>query len=142
MMSRKSGYGIQRRSLMKNIPNSTIQWKNVLAEKKPIAWSHFIVESDVEFNSILFIPSKAPSDVYENCYSAKANLKLYVRRIFISDEFEKLFPKYLGFVMGIVDSNTFPLNVSREMIQQHSSLNTIKKNLIRKALYMIRQIAK
>lgn len=111
------------------------------SEDKPLAWSHFTAEGDVEFKSILFIPPKAPSDLYESYYSAKANLKLYVRRVFISDEFEELLPKYLGFLMGIVDSDTLPLNVSREMLQQHNSLKTIKKKLIRKALDMIRRIA-
>lgn len=80
-------------------------WVNValcpqdFSEEKPIAWSHFTAEGDVEFKSILFIPPKAPSDLYESYYSAKANLKLYVRRVFISDEFEELLPKYLGFLM-------------------------------------------
>lgn len=111
------------------------------SEEKPLAWSHFTAEGDVEFKSILFIPPKAPQDLYESYYNAKANLKLYVRRVFISDEFEELLPKYLGFLLGIVDSDTLPLNVSREMLQQHNSLKTIKKKLIRKALDMIRRIA-
>lgn len=111
------------------------------SEEKPLAWSHFTAEGDVEFKSILFIPPKAPQDLYESYYNAKANIKLYVRRVFISDEFEELLPKYLGFLMGIVDSDTLPLNVSREMLQQHNSLKTIKKKLIRKALDMIRRIA-
>ncbi|MBO8589990.1 molecular chaperone HtpG, partial [Staphylococcus aureus] len=71
----------------------------------------------------------------------KSNLKLYVRRVFISDEFDELLPKYLSFLKGLVDSDTLPLNVSREMLQQHGSLKTIKKKLIRKALDMIRRIA-
>lgn len=111
------------------------------SEEKPLAWSHFTAEGDVEFKSILFIPPKAPHDLYESYYNAKANIKLYVRRVFISDEFEEFLPKYLGFLMGIVDSDTLPLNVSREMLQQHNSLKTIKKKLIRKALDMIRRIA-
>jgi len=111
------------------------------SEEKPLAWTHFTAEGDVEFKSILFIPPKAPHDLYESYYNAKANIKLYVRRVFITDEFEELLPKYLGFLMGIVDSDTLPLNVSREMLQQHNSLKTIKKKLIRKALDMIRRIA-
>jgi heat shock protein beta len=79
--------------------------------------------------------------LFENYYSQKAFLKLYVRRVFISDEFDELLPKYLSFLRGIVDSDTLPLNVSREMLQQHSSLKTIKKKLVRKALDMIRRIA-
>uniref|UniRef100_A0A0D6QZH7 Endoplasmin homolog n=1 Tax=Araucaria cunninghamii TaxID=56994 RepID=A0A0D6QZH7_ARACU len=111
------------------------------SEEQPLAWSHFSAEGDVEFKALLFVPPKAPSDLYESYYTAKANLKLYVRRVFISDEFEELLPKYLGFLKGLVDSDTLPLNVSREMLQQHGSLKTIKKKLIRKALDMIRRIA-
>ncbi|OVA19636.1 Heat shock protein Hsp90 family [Macleaya cordata] len=112
------------------------------SEDKPMAWSHFTAEGDVEFKAVLFVPPKAPHDLYESYYNAdKSNLKLYVRRVFISDEFDELLPKYLNFLMGLVDSDTLPLNVSREMLQQHSSLKTIKKKLIRKALDMIRRIA-
>ncbi|CAN6200500.1 unnamed protein product [Urochloa humidicola] len=112
------------------------------SDDKPMAWSHFTAEGDVEFKALLFVPPKAPHDLYESYYNNnKSNLKLYVRRVFISDEFDDLLPKYLNFLKGIVDSDTLPLNVSREMLQQHSSLKTIKKKLIRKALDMIRKIA-
>lgn len=112
------------------------------SDEKPLAWSHFTAEGDVEFKAVLFVPPKAPSDLYESYYNSnKSNLKLYVRRVFISDEFDELLPKYLNFLKGLVDSDTLPLNVSREMLQQHSSLKTIKKKLIRKALDMIRKIA-
>ncbi|XP_057728361.1 endoplasmin homolog [Arachis stenosperma] len=111
-------------------------------DEKPLAWSHFNAEGDVEFKAVLFVPPKAPHDLYESYYNSnKSNLKLYVRRVFISDEFDELLPKYLSFLKGLVDSDTLPLNVSREMLQQHSSLRTIKKKLIRKALDMIRRIA-
>ncbi|KAL8172121.1 hypothetical protein V2J09_023925 [Rumex salicifolius] len=111
-------------------------------DEKPMAWSHFNAEGDVEFKAVLFVPPKAPTDLYESYYNAnKSNLKLYVRRVFISDEFDDLLPKYLSFLMGLVDSDTLPLNVSREMLQQHNSLKTIKKKLIRKALDMIRKLA-
>jgi len=111
-------------------------------DDKPMSWSHFSAEGDVEFKALLFVPPKAPHDLYESYYNAnKSNLKLFVRRVFISDEFDDLLPKYLSFLMGIVDSDTLPLNVSREMLQQHSSLKTIKKKLIRKALDMIRKLA-
>lgn len=112
------------------------------SDEKPMAWSHFVAEGDVEFKAVLFVPPKAPHDLYESYYNdKKANVKLYVRRVFISDEFDELLPKYLNFLKGLVDSDTLPLNVSREMLQQHSSLKTIKKKLIRKALDMIRKIA-
>ncbi|KAL6295561.1 hypothetical protein ACE6H2_003703 [Prunus campanulata] len=111
-------------------------------DEKPLSWSHFSAEGDVEFKAVLFVPPKAPQDLYESYYNAnKSNLKLYVRRVFISDEFDELLPKYLNFLKGLVDSDTLPLNVSREMLQQHSSLKTIKKKLIRKALDMIRKLA-
>ncbi|KAJ6840386.1 endoplasmin-like protein [Iris pallida] len=111
-------------------------------DEKPLSWSHFTAEGDVEFKAVLFVPPKAPHDLYESYYNTKkSNLKLYVRRVFISDEFDELLPKYLNFLMGLVDSDTLPLNVSREMLQQHNSLKTIKKKLIRKALDMIRRIA-
>ncbi|KAJ0085523.1 hypothetical protein Patl1_09530 [Pistacia atlantica] len=112
------------------------------SDEKPLAWSHFTAEGDVEFKAVLFVPPKAPQDLYESYYNTnKSNLKLYVRRVFISDEFDELLPKYLSFLKGLVDSDTLPLNVSREMLQQHNSLKTIKKKLIRKALDMIRKIA-
>ncbi|KAL9260596.1 Endoplasmin-like protein [Drosera capensis] len=111
-------------------------------DEKPMAWSHFTAEGDVEFKAVLFVPPKAPHDLYESYYNSnKSNLKLYVRRVFISDEMDELLPKYLSFLKGLVDSDSLPLNVSREMLQQHSSLKTIKKKLIRKALDMIRKLA-
>ncbi|KAL8459159.1 hypothetical protein ACS0TY_036576 [Phlomoides rotata] len=111
-------------------------------DEKPLTWSHFTAEGDVEFKAVLFVPPKAPHDLYESYYNSnKSNLKLYVRRVFISDEFDELLPKYLNFLKGLVDSDSLPLNVSREMLQQHSSLKTIKKKLIRKALDMIRKFA-
>lgn len=112
------------------------------SDDKPLSWSHFTAEGDVEFKAVLYVPPKAPQDLYESYYNSnKSNLKLYVRRVFISDEFDELLPKYLSFLTGLVDSDTLPLNVSREMLQQHSSLKTIKKKLIRKALDMIRKLA-
>ncbi|XP_047328981.1 endoplasmin homolog [Impatiens glandulifera] len=112
------------------------------SDEKPMGWSHFNAEGDVEFKALLFVPPKAPQDLYESYYNTKkSNLKLYVRRVFISDEFDELLPKYLNFLKGLVDSDSLPLNVSREVLQQHDSLKTIKKKLIRKALDMIRKIA-
>eukprot|EP00899_Mesostigma_viride_P016157 jgi/Mesvir1/24542/Mv21880-RA.1 len=108
---------------------------------EPLTYTHFNAEGDVEFKAVLFVPARAPHDLYDNYYSTNANLKMYVRRVFISDEFEELLPKYLNFLKGLVDSDSLPLNVSREMLQQHSSLKTIKKKLVRKALDMIRKLA-
>ncbi|CAI5494528.1 unnamed protein product [Closterium sp. Naga37s-1] len=108
---------------------------------KPLSWAHFSAEGDVEFKAVLFIPPRASYDMYDNYYANKAALKLYVRRVFISEEFEELLPKYLNFLKGLVDSDSLPLNVSREMLQAHSSLKTIRKKLVRKALDMIRRLA-
>ena len=110
-------------------------------DKEPLSYTHFKAEGDVEFKSILFIPEKPPQDLFDNYYNKAAALKLYVRRVFISDEFDELLPKYLSFIKGIVDSDTLPLNVSRETLQQHTSLKVIKKKLVRKALDMIRKLA-
>ena len=107
----------------------------------PLAHTHFRAEGDVEFKAILFIPGRADPGMFDNYYSQGSALKLYVRRVFISDEFDELLPRYLAFMKGIVDSDTLPLNVSRETLQQHSSLKTIKKKLVRKALDMLRRLA-
>lgn len=95
------------------------------------AHAHFKAEGDVEFRSILYVPAAAPWDFYDTYYSRTPAVKLYVRRVFISDGLEELLPRYLSFLLGLVDSDTLPLNVSREMLQQHSSLRTIKKKLVR-----------
>ena len=107
----------------------------------PLAHTHFRAEGDVEFKAILFIPGRAEPGMFDNYYSRGAGLKLYVRRVFISDEFDELLPRYLSFMKGIVDSDSLPLNVSRETLQQHSSLKTIKKKLVRKALDVLRRMA-
>ena len=107
----------------------------------PLAHTHFKAEGDVEFKSILYVPARAEPGQFDNYYGKAAALKLYVRRVFISDEFNELLPKYLSFMKGIVDSDSLPLNVARENLQQHSSLKTIKKKLVRKALDMLRKLA-
>jgi len=108
---------------------------------EPLSWIHFKGEGELEFRSILFTPSAAQSDLYENYYSNHAALRLYVRKVLISDEFEDLLPRYLNFIRGIVDSDDLPLNVSREQLQQAKILKVIQKKLIRKALEMIRRLA-
>lgn len=102
---------------------------------------HFSAEGEVEFRSILFVPSTAPHDLYDQYYSKSSSLKLYVRRVLISDEFEDLMPRYLSFIKGVVDSDDLPLNVSREQLQQSKILKVMGKKLVRKALEMIRKLA-
>lgn len=84
--------------------------------ENPLAYSHFTAEGEIEFKSILFIPSQAPYDLFENYYGRSAALKLYVRRVLITEEFEELMPRYLNFIKGVVDSDDLPLNVSREQL--------------------------
>lgn len=107
-----------------------------------LTWTHFKAEGDVEFRAVLYVPKQSPYDFYDKYYEASTKgVKLYVRRVFISDEFQDLLPRWLSFLRGLVDSDTLPLNVSREMLQAHSSLKTIKKKLVRKVLDLIKKMA-
>ncbi|XP_043266102.1 endoplasmin isoform X2 [Colletes gigas] len=110
--------------------------------QEPLAKIHFIAEGEVTFKSLLFIPKVQPGDSF-NRYGTKAdNIKLYVRRVFITDKFTDMMPNYLSFIRGIVDSDDLPLNVSRENLQQHKLIKVIKKKLIRKVLDMIKKISR
>lgn len=108
----------------------------------PLAHVHFIAEGEVSFKSVLFVPASQPSDSFNRYGTTTDNIKLYVRRVFITDEFQDMLPKYLGFIQGVVDSDDLPLNVSRETLQQHKLLKVIKKKLVRKALDMIKKLDK
>ncbi|NP_001083114.1 uncharacterized protein LOC398753 precursor [Xenopus laevis] len=108
----------------------------------PMAHIHFTAEGEVTFKSILFIPSTAPRGLFDEYGSKKIDfIKLFVRRVFITDDFNDMMPKYLNFVKGVVDSDDLPLNVSRETLQQHKLLKVIRKKLVRKTLDMIKKIA-
>merc|ERR1719268_588455 len=106
----------------------------------PMTQTHFIAEGEVTFKSLLFVPSKQESESFNKYGQAQENIKLYVRRVFITDDFKDMMPNYLSFVKGVVDSDDLPLNVSRETLQQHKLLKVIKKKLVRKTLDMIKKI--
>jgi molecular chaperone HtpG len=108
--------------------------------ENPLAWSHNHVEGNLEYKSLLYVPAKAPFDLWEP--EQKNGIKLYVQRVFIMDDTKNLMPNYLRFIRGIIDSNDLPLNVSREILQSNKTVDSMRKASVKKVLSLLEKMAK
>ncbi|KAI9921782.1 hypothetical protein PsorP6_002066 [Peronosclerospora sorghi] len=107
----------------------------------PLTWIHFQAEGELEFKSILYVPGQAPPDLYTRFENKKADIRLYVRKVLVTDDFDDFLPRYLNFIAGVVDSDDLPINVSRETLQENKILRVIRKKLVRKILEMLRKLS-
>lgn len=108
----------------------------------PLAYTHFSAEGEIEFKSVLYVPSKASPELFHNYYQSKSEIKLFVRRVLVADSFDDLLPRYLNFIRGVVDSDDLPLNVSREQLQQNKIMKVISKKVVRKILELLKNLSK
>jgi heat shock protein 90kDa beta len=109
--------------------------------RDPMSYIHFTAEGEVEFKALLYIPSTDAADLFKNIYASSAPVKLYVKRVLITEEFHDLIPRYLSFIRGVVDSDDLPLNVARENLQHTKILKLINKKITRKILQELQDIA-
>ena len=106
-----------------------------------MAYDHGKLEGEVNFRYILYIPAQRPYNLYDNYYGKSSSLKLYVRRVLVSEQFEDLMPRYMNFIKGVVDSDDLPLNVSREQLQQYKMIKVMSNKLVKASINVMIKLA-